>query len=330
MLWKDWVLKVRKYNLPIFIPHRGCPHDCIFCNQRKITGVCTEVTPSHVKGLVESFLETIKSEDSTIEVAFFGGSFTGLDIGLQEEFLRTADAFRPKIDGIRLSTRPDYIDDKIINLLLKYNVTTVELGVQSTNNSVLELNNRGHNFEDVKRASQMLKAAGINLGLQFMLGMYGSNPEIDLQTMEDIVSLEPMCVRIYPVITLKGTALENLYNKGEYVPYSIEQAAELSKNAVKKCRARGIEVIRIGLHASEELDMGASVVGGPYHPAFGEIVESLIYRDIIEKEIEEKKLSNTEVCFSCPKGDVSKAVGHKKMNKKYFYDKYNIKLKVTE
>ena len=321
---------MRKYNLPIFIPHRGCPHDCIFCNQRKITGVNTEVTPNQVKIMIERFLETVQTKNSTVEVAFFGGSFTGLDMELQEEFLRIAHEFIPRIDGIRLSTRPDYINDDIINLLLKYNVTTVELGVQSTNDSVLLMNNRGHNFEDVKRASEMIKNAGINLGLQFMLGMYGSNPETDIQTIEDIISLEPVCVRIYPVITLKGTMLENLYKSGKYTPYSIEQAAELAKIAVTKCRTKGIEVIRIGLHASDELDEGTTVVAGPYHPAFGEIAESLVYRDEIEFEVRKKNLSDTEFSFVCPKGDVSKAVGHKRMNKEYFLKKYNIKLKITE
>ena len=143
---------MRKYNLPIFIPHRGCPHDCVFCNQRKITGVSTEVTPENVKNLIEKFLSTVSTEDSTVEVAFFGGSFTGLDFELQEEFLKTANEFRTRIDGIRLSTRPDYIDENIIALLKKYNVTMVELGVQSTDNEVLRLNNRGHSFDDVKKA----------------------------------------------------------------------------------------------------------------------------------------------------------------------------------
>ncbi len=321
---------MRKYNLPIFIPHRGCPHDCIFCNQQKITGVNTEVTPGQVKTMIESFLETIQSENSTVEVAFFGGSFTGLDMELQENFLRTAHEFIPKIDGIRLSTRPDYINDEIIDLLLKYNVTTVELGVQSTDDNILYMNNRGHNFESVKHASEMIKNAGINLGLQFMLGMYGSNPETDLQTIEDIISLEPACVRIYPVITLKGTMLENFYNNGEYIPYSIDQAAELAKIAIQKCRTKGIEVIRIGLHASDELDEGTTVVAGPYHPAFGEIAESLVYRDEIEREIRKKNLSNNEFSFVCAKGDISKAIGHKRMNKEYFLEKYNIKLKITE
>ncbi len=321
---------MRKYNLPIFIPHRGCPHDCVFCNQRKITGVDTEITPFQVGAMIESFLKTIQKENSSVEVAFFGGSFTGLDVKLQEEFLSTAHSFMPYIDGIRLSTRPDYINDEILALLKKYDVTTVELGVQSTDNTVLKLNNRGHSFEDVRYAADLIKNSGINLGLQFMLGMYGSNPEKDLKTIEDIVALEPECVRIYPVITLKGTALEKLYNEGEYIPYSINRAAELAKTAIQRCRAKNIEVIRTGLHASDELDEGTAVVAGPYHPAFGEIAEGLVYRDVIEDEVIKKNIRNAELVFTCPKSDVSKAVGHKRMNKEYFLKKYNIRLKISE
>ncbi len=318
---------MRKYNLPIFIPHRGCPHDCVFCNQRKITGVDTEVTPKRVRELVEEFLSTTDSKNSTAEVAFFGGSFTGLDMKLQEEFLKTASEFRPFIDGIRLSTRPDYINREITALLQKYGVTTVELGVQSTDDRVLEMNNRGHTFEDVKRASEMIKNAGISLGHQMMMGMFGSDAEKDMKTVRDIIGLEPSCVRIYPVVTLEGTELERLYRSGKYKPYSVEEAAVLAKEAVRLFRKNRIEVIRIGLHSSEDLE-GGSVVAGPYHPAFGEICESLIYRDVIEKKIINADAEHGELVFECPKSDVSKAVGHRRMNSIYFRDKYGIRLRV--
>ncbi len=323
---KGWELLMRKYNLPIFIPHRGCPHDCVFCNQRKITGVETDVTPGKVKELISGFLRTLDKDDASVEVAFFGGSFTGLEMDLQEEFLSIAKGFFPQIDGIRLSTRPDYINDDVIKLLKKYGVTTVELGVQSTNDEVLALNNRGHSFADVKRASQLIKNAQIELGHQIMLGMYGSDPDIDRRTVEDVIKLKPSCMRIYPVITLKGTHLEKLYNEGKYIPYTIETAAELAKDAIVKFRERGIEVIRVGLHSSDELENGDSVVAGPYHAAFGEITESLIFRDEIEKEIKEHDAK--VFVFKCAKNNVSKAIGHRKMNKIYFKDKYGVELKV--
>lgn len=321
---------MRKYNLPVFIPHRGCPHDCVFCSQRKITGIDTEITPAQVREMIEDFLKTVKKDSSTAEVAFFGGSFTGLEYATQEEFLKTAAEFFPQIDGIRLSTRPDYIDENIIDLLKKYGVTTVELGVQSSDEQVLQMNSRGHGFDSVKAASRLIKDAGITLGHQMMLGMYGSTPEKDMQTVKDIISLEPICVRIYPVVTIKGTALEDLYNSGRYQPYTVEQAAELAKQAVLEFRNAGIEVIRIGLHSSEELESEGNVVAGPYHPAFGELVDSLIYRDLIEEEIKKSSPTGKDFEYNCAPSEISKVVGHKGMNKKYFYEKYGIFLKVKE
>ncbi len=319
---------MRKYNLPIFIPHRGCPHDCAFCSQKKITGVETDVTCEEVRQLVATFLSTADLKDAYIEVAFFGGSFTGMDMDVQEEFLKTAAEFYPRISGIRLSTRPDYINPEVIALLKKYGVTTVELGVQSSDDNVLLLNDRGHTFEDVKNASKMILDAGINLGHQIMLGMYGSNPEKEKKTVEDVIKLNPVCVRIYPVITLKNTKIHRYFSEGKYVPYTIDTAAELAKWAVLKFRENGIEVIRIGLHSSEDLEGDANIVAGPYHPAFGELVESLIYRDKIEEQIALDGTVNGSVDFICPKGEVSKAVGHKKMNKLYIKEKYGLDLRV--
>lgn len=320
---------MRKYNLPIFIPHRGCPHGCAFCSQRKITGVETEVTPKQVREMVKSFLQTVDAEEALIEVAFFGGSFTGLELKTQEEFLKVAAEFYPYVSGVRMSTRPDYINDEILTLLKKYGVTTIELGVQSSDDEVLRLNNRGHNFESVKKASEMIKDYGISLGHQMMLGMYGSTPEKDLKTVSDIIELNPSCVRIYPVIIFKGTAIEEYFNRGKYMPYSIEKAAEVAKVAVAKFRDAGIDVIRLGLHSSEDFQDGETVVAGPYHPAFGEVVESLILRDKIEEEFLKSGQKNGEFIYYCKSQQISQAVGHKKMNKTYFEEKYNMRLKVA-
>ncbi len=317
---------MRKYNLPIFIPHRGCPHDCAFCSQKKITGVETEVTAEEVRSLIETFLSTIDDEDSMVEVAFFGGSFTGLELKTQEEFLKAAAEFYPQVSGIRLSTRPDYIDDEILTLLKKYGVTTIELGVQSSDDTVLEMNDRGHSFASVVSASKLIKESGIDLGLQIMLGMYGSDPEKDRRTIADIAALKPSCVRIYPVITLKNTKIHRYLKEGKYIPYTIETAAQLAKEAVLKFRENSIDVIRIGLHSSEELEEDDNIVAGPYHPAFGEIVESLIYRDKIKDRL--GSANNDVIEFYCPACDISKAIGHKKMNKEYFREKYGIRLKV--
>ncbi len=317
---------MRKYNLPIFIPHRGCPHDCAFCSQKKITGIETEVTKDDVRVLIKKFLSTIDGEDSLVEVAFFGGSFTGLPMPLQKEFLEVVAEFFPKVSGVRLSTRPDCINDAGLDLLKRYNVTMIELGVQSSDDEVLKMNNRGHDFESVVRASRLIREKGIGLGHQMMLGMYGSTPEKDKKTVKDIIALSPDCVRIYPVLTLKGTAIEKYYNAGFYKPYSLEEAALLAKDAVVSFREANIDVIRLGLHASEELDDGETVVAGPYHPAFGEIVEGLIFRDKIEKQLLENGTKDGKIEFLCQKGDVSKVIGHKKSNKIYFKEQYNLEL----
>ena len=215
-------------------------------------------------------------------------------------------------------------------MLKKYNVTTVELGVQSSDDLVLQMNSRGHTFDDVIKASELIKNSGIDLGHQMMLGMYGSNPQKDMKTVEDIIGLEPECVRIYPVVILKGTALEDLYNDGLYIPYSIMDAAELAKDALCAFERNGIDVIRIGLHSSEELESDGNVIAGPYHQAFGELVESLVFREKIEAEIKSQKLTDCEFLYRCKKNEVSKVIGHKKMNKDYFRSEYNIKLRVEE
>lgn len=319
---------MRKYNLPIFIPHRGCPHDCAFCSQRKITGIETEVTVVQVKKLIGSFLETINCDAASVEVAFFGGSFTGLELSTQEAFLKAAAEFYPKVSGIRLSTRPDCINEEILDLLKKYGVTTVELGVQSSDDEVLTMNDRGHDFAAVEKASALIKEYGIALGHQMMLGMYGSDPDKDLKTVSDIIRLKPSCVRIYPVITLKDTKLEAYFNQGRYTPYTIDEAARLAKSAALAFKENDIEVIRVGLHSSEELEGGETIIAGPYHPAFGEIVESLIYRDRIEAELLKNGVKNGMIEFFCNSNEISKAVGHKKMNKLYFKANYGAELKV--
>ena len=283
-----------------------------------------------MKNRIELFLSTVNDEEPQIEIAYFGGSFTGLDLELQEEFLKTAAAFFPKVSGIRLSTRPDYINDDVLRLLKRYGVTTVELGVQSSCDYVLENNNRGHTFEDVKKASEKIREYRISLGHQMMLGMFKSDRKKDLETVSDIIKLSPDCVRIYPVITLKGTRLERLYANGSYKPYSVMEAAEIAKEAFCRFEENNIDVIRIGLHSSENLNSGEEVIAGPYHPAFGEIVMSLVYRDRIEAKLKDSEFCGGEFVFYCPGADISKAVGHKKMNSKYFKDKYNIRLKIKE
>jgi len=318
---------MRKYNLPIFIPHLGCPHDCAFCNQRKITGIDTEITPEYIENRIETFFSTINDIDSMVEIAFFGGSFTAIPMDLQENFLKVAEKLSGKICGIRVSTRPDAINKEILALLKKYNVTEIELGAQSSDDTVLSLNNRGHLFSHTVSASKLIKSFGIRLGLQMMVGMYGSSPEKDIKTAEDIIALNPDSTRIYPTLTLKGTALEKFYLSGDYVPYDMETAIEVSATILSKFRENNITVLRIGLHSEEGLNSD-TVTAGPYHPAFGELVENRIWRNKIENNIIKDSLKDCELVINSNPSEVSKIIGHKKCNYIYFKEKYGVTLKI--
>lgn len=321
---------MRKYNIPIFIPHEGCPHDCLFCSQRKITGVQSSVTPSDAKRLIGEYLSTIPNTDCEIEIAYFGGSFTGLDLSLQREFLAAAASFSdPRITGIRMSTRPDYITGEILDQCAEFGVNAIELGVQSTDDRILMLNRRGHDFYDVVHAADMIKAYGFELGLQMMLGMYGSTPETDIKTCDDIIALSPKSTRIYPTLVLSGTDLERLYNSGEYTPYSLETALSAAADCLERFRSSDIDVLRVGLYSSDELRADGNIVSGPFHPAFGELTENLIYRRKIEKEIINRGLHDCVYEIAAPSSEISKIIGQKKSNKIYFKENYGVELKLV-
>lgn len=320
--------KIKKYNIPIFIPHEGCPHTCIFCNQKKITGIDTSVTPDDARKIIEEYLSFIPKGKRYVEVAFFGGSFTGLPEYIQESFLKAANEYSDYIDGIRMSTRPDYINEDILELCKRYNVRTIELGLQSADNEVLRLNEREHTFEDTIRASELIRKSGISLGLQVMVGMYGSTPEKDLKTAEQTALLVPKCVRIYPTLTLKNTKLEEFYKSGIYSPYDIETAISTADKMMRIFEENNIEIIRVGLHSDESLTGGNNIVAGPYHPAFRELILGRRQRDKIEQDIIKKGISNCEYKVEAKPNKVSEIVGHKRCNLAYFKDKYNIKIKV--
>ncbi len=317
----------KKFNIPLFIPHEGCGHDCVFCNQRKITGFQTSVTPERAGTEISKILATIKNPDCDIEIAFFGGSFTGLSLELQRRFFETAVSFRDnRIRGIRLSTRPDYINKNVLDQCEEFGVRTIELGVQSASDRVLELNRRGHTFERVKEASALIKERGIDLGLQMMVGMYGSDKETDIYTCEKIIELNPSCSRIYPTLVLSGTRLENLYKSGEYSPLTLEEAVETSAEILSRFRENGISVIRVGLYPGEDLRSDGNIVAGPFHSAFGELVENRIYRNKIEAEIIKNGIRDREYEIFAPPSETSKIIGQRGCNREYFKEKYGVRL----
>ncbi|NLM04396.1 MAG: radical SAM protein [Clostridiales bacterium] len=317
----------KSYIIPIFIPHRGCPHDCSFCNQRKIAGEMKEITGEDIYKITNKYLDFFPSNHIKKEVAFYGGSFTGLEMEKQIELLKPAFEMKEKglINEIRLSTRPDYIDDSILVLLKKFGVTTIELGVQSTDNKVLELNHRGHTKEDVVFASKLIKDTGFKLGLQMMVGLLGDNITSIIKTAKDIISLNPNFVRIYPTIVIEHTYLEKLYLEGKYEPFTLEKTIEICKELLILFKKNKIPVIRLGLQSNDNMDYGKSLVAGPYHPSFRELVESEIYKDVIEKQIKKKDADKIRILnIHCNPTIISRVAGFKQSNKKYFMDKYNI------
>ena len=263
--------KKKHLIIPIFIPQQGCPHQCVFCNQPKITGKENRPDIGEVARTIEAYLNTWKGSGKK-EVAFYGGSFTGLDNNMQENFLAAAHRFvsADSIDSIRISTRPDYITDEGLLLLKRYKVETVELGVQSMVNEVLRFSGRGHTAADTVTAVALLKKYGFKIGLQFMPGLPGDTSETILYTASKIVELQPDFVRIYPTIVVRDTPLEKMYVTGLYRPWSLADMIDICRKLVSLFNAHGIIIIRLGLQSTETLEQG--IVAGPYHPSLRELV----------------------------------------------------------
>lgn len=262
---------VKKGNISIFIPHLGCPHKCSFCNQNVITGNEKQPTPQDVKNAVETAL---KRKGYTYEIAFFGGSFTAIDRQYMISLLEAAGEYvkNGSVCGIRISTRPDAIDEEVLEILKSYGVTSIELGAQSMDDEVLKANLRGHTSADVENASRLIKEYGFELGLQMMTGLYLDTDEKAIQTAQKIIDLAPATVRIYPTAVLKGTYLARLLEDKVYKAQTVDDAANLCTTLVPMFENAGIKIIRLGLHSSPELKK--NIVAGAFHDSFGEIVKS--------------------------------------------------------
>ena len=316
---------LRNFHIPVFVPHKGCPHDCVFCNQKKITGQTGDVTPEYVASITDEYLESISSVpgEKHIEIAFFGGSFTGIEPHKQIELLEVAHKYlsEGKIQGIRCSTRPDYINDEILTMLKSYGMSVIELGVQSTDEKVLQLANRGHSRDHVIKASELIKKYGISLGLQMMTGLPGDTAEKSLATARDIISLKPDCVRIYPTLVMDDTHLMEMYKKGEYEPFSLKDTVELCSELMVMFHKADIDVIRIGLQTTDNIN--AETVIGPYHGAIGELCMGALLRKTVEKYVTEGEIQ----VFVHP-SMVSAAIGHKGENREYFACEYKSVLRV--
>lgn len=309
---------MKKGNISIFVPHLGCPQQCSFCNQKTITGKEKQPAPDDVRQAVETAL---KRKGFEYEIAFFGGSFTAIDRDYMISLLKAANEYIKdgRIKGIRISTRPDFIDDEILSLLREYGVTSIELGAQSMDDEVLTANLRGHTSKDVENASELIKSYGFELGLQMMTGLYMDTDEKAVETAKKLIALKPETVRIYPTVVLKNTYLAELYEREEYKPQTVDDAAALCTVLLPLFERAKIRVIRLGLHASD--DIKRNMVAGAYHEAFGEIVESRIMLN----KILENPPGNYEILVN-PKS-VSKLKGNQKRNIYFLIEAgYNIKI----
>ena len=305
---------MKHVNVALFVPHLGCPHTCVFCNQRTISGQTRPLTPEQIRSACET-AKGCEHDVKNSEIAFFGGSFTAID---REEMIACLEAARPYVGrdfgGIRVSTRPDCVDDGVLSLLREYGVTAVELGAQSMDDAVLALNERGHTAKDTEAACERIRRYGFSLGLQMMTGLYGSDEEKDRQTARRFVELHPDTVRIYPTVVLEHTRLAELWRRGEYAPPSLEDSVALCANLLRLFRENRIRVIRLGLHSGGNVEEG--YLAGVYHPAFGELCESRIFRDLTEERLQ--GFSSGAYTLRVNPRDLSKAIGQKKANLAYF------------
>ena len=324
---------MRHINIPIFIPHMGCPNMCVFCNQRSISGKMS-FDISKVKNEIDEALVTTQNDDE-IEIAFFGGSFTGIDRELMISLLSLAQNYIDdgRVSSIRLSTRPDYIDDEILDILASFGVKTIELGLQSMDDEVLEKAKRGHTSLCAEKACKMIKERGFLLIGQMMIGLPNSTVEKEIYTAKKICEMGADGARIYPTVVFYETELCSMMQSGIYSPLSNDDAVERTKEALKVFVAEDVPCIRVGLQSGENLSDASLVAGGANHSAIGELSMSALYLDKICEKIDVQNFTVTpeKMTIYCPKGDISKIVGQKRKNIEKIYQKYGIKnVKVLE
>ena len=298
-------MKKKTKIIPIFIPHQGCPNDCIFCNQKKITGKGKYLDVGEIEKDIREYFSTVDSEKHEVEIAFFGGSFTAIDIELQKNLLEIAFDYKQKnlVDRIRLSTRPDAIDKGILDMLEYYSVDIIELGVQSLDNQVLFKINRGHTSKDTEKSSIMIKERGFILGHQIMPGVYGSSPAKDIETAVKSIEMKPDIVRIYPALTIKDTRMEKLFKDGSYNPPSIEESIGVVSHIYSLYELAGIKIIRVGLQTTDNINYDKDIAGGPFHPAYRQLVLTNIMTKSLVWIFKDSEID--ELTIECRKGTIN-------------------------
>ena len=340
----------RKYNMkthaiiPIFIPHKGCPHNCIFCNQKKITAHIAPVTADDVVETIETWLTTL-SHVKTVEIAFYGGSFTAIPMEDQTAYLKIAKRYKDagKVNKIHLSTRPDAINKEILDNLRAYGVDTIELGVQSFDDRVLKLSGRGHDSAIVYKSSKMIQDYGFELGIQLMIGLPGDSMETCIYSAKETVKIGPELARLYPTIVIEDTELFEQYKRGEYKPLSQDEAVERTKEMYKILQKADINIIRVGLKSSDIINENGDIDGGTFHPAFRQLVEGAIAREKLESQLQAEagvarraeltgragtarspfvQEEREKVDFFSNSRNFSNMIGNSGRNKEYFLENY--------
>jgi len=306
----------RPFIVPIFIPHAGCPHRCVFCDQSSITGMRSKLPQHNVRDQIEAFLKFKTARHQKTQIAFYGGNFLGMPPDEIERLLAEAAEYVKIgcVDGIRFSTRPDTIDRKRLNIINKFPVTTIELGVQSMDDGVLQCTRRGHSVFDTQQAVQDLKDFDYEIGVQVMVGLPGDTPRRLLASARRVARLKPDFIRIYPTVVLKGSPLAAAYRSGDYVPLSLETAVTLTKVLFQLFKNKKIQVIRMGLQASEALDSGSVILAGPYHPAFGHLVYSEIFLDMAIAALESEASTKARATLRVHPRSISRMRGLKNNN----------------
>lgn len=326
---------MKHVNIPVFIPHLGCPHTCVFCNQNSISGK-RSFDPAAVDNEIKTALSSVNKTDTETEIAFFGGSFTAIARDDMLFLLQTAQRYIDSGDAvsIRLSTRPDYINDEIIDILKGFSVKTIELGIQSLSDNVLLASERGHTAECAEKACRAVLNAGFSLVGQIMVGLPCSTASDEIYTAARLCDIGIDAARIYPTVVLHDTELKRMTDSGYYKPLTVEEAVDRSCRVLEIFVSHNIPVLRIGLCSGDNLDAGGSFYAGGYHPALGELVESSLYRKRIYEFFTEYRRggnSGADFIIYCPRGAVSKITGQKKYNIKHIQNEFNVNsIKIIE
>jgi histone acetyltransferase (RNA polymerase elongator complex component) len=305
--------QLKRFIIPVFIPHEGCRFRCVFCDQHAVTGDhAPPVRPDSIRETVRAYRETIPPGQGEPQLAFFGGSFTALDEDRQEELLAVGRELIDAglIQSIRVSTRPDAIDETVMDRLIRFGVRTVEIGVQTMEDNVLARSQRGHTVCETVQAVQALKSQNVEWIAQIMPGLPGDTQETMIRTAERVADLLPDGVRIYPALVISGTRMERMYESGQYTPLPLPQAIRIVKRMVEVFEARSIPIIRIGLCPSANLK--GRVVAGPYHPALGSLVYEALLLDEMIAAVGQKTVQNKRIVIYVHPHDISRAVGNRR------------------